>query len=235
MKVWPPDPWALFSQKTGVVYASCILVVLIVYAYQNRIAPVARTVSLVVLVLVFAAFLLLAGRSKLTWADPTNALGFLLIAIALLLDGFFVAGAATFGPVPVLEVGVFPGQQDPHLCDFWREGQWMATRLSTRISDQEYEAFRSWADNFEYTNYLKPYPGRIQMSLWDRQVYWVSMKNRRPPMTIGKPPHPNPRSFMELVFGTLLTILSLRIYWEGKKRGIQFKKYEPPSGWLRFT
>ncbi|HTT23397.1 MAG TPA: hypothetical protein VMG82_31005 [Candidatus Sulfotelmatobacter sp.] len=156
METWPQDPWALFSRKAGVLYAFCILIVLAVYAYRNRIAPVAGAVSLAVLILVFAAFLLLAGTSKLTWTDPANALGFLLIATALLLDGIFVAGAATFGPVPVLDVGVLSFQRDPTLCDFWREGQWMLTRLPTRISDQEYEAFRSWANNFEYTNYLNP-------------------------------------------------------------------------------
>src|ERR1700745_1590182 len=61
MEILPRDPWALFSRKAGVCYASCILVVLAVYAYRNRIAPVAGTVSIVVLILVFAAFLLLAG------------------------------------------------------------------------------------------------------------------------------------------------------------------------------
>ena len=147
----------------------------------------------------------------------------------LLVAESFVAGAATFGPVPVLDVGVFPGQQGPELCDFWREGQWMATRLSTRISDQEYEEFRLWANNFEYTNYLRPYPGRIQISPWDRQVYWVLMKNRRPPMTIGKPPHANPRSFVELVLGTMFVVLSFHVYREGKRRGVQFKKYDPLS------
>jgi hypothetical protein len=232
MEIWPRDPWALFNRKAGAIYAFCILVALAVYAYRNQIAPVAGTVSLVVLILVFAAFLLLAGTSELTWTDPTNALGFLLIAIALLLDGFFVAGAATFGPVPVLDVGVWAGQRDPNLCDFWREGQWILTRLSPRISDQEYEAFRSWADNLEYTNTLKPYPGRIQMSLWDRQVYWVSMKNRHPPMTIGKPPRMNPRSFVELLCGMIFVILSFHVYRVGKRRGIQFEKYDPMSGSL---
>ena len=60
------DPWALFSRKTGVIYASCILVSLAVYAYSNRIAPLAGTVSLLIAVIVTAAFLLLAGTSTET-------------------------------------------------------------------------------------------------------------------------------------------------------------------------
>jgi hypothetical protein len=57
------------------------------------------------------------------------------------------------------------------------------------MSNEEYERFLSWSGNLALTNDLNAKPGRIQISLWDRQVYWVTMKNWTPPTTIGEPPH----------------------------------------------
>jgi Na+(H+)/acetate symporter ActP len=106
VELWPKDGWSVCSRPAGVVYAGCILASLAVYAYINRIAPVAVSVSIIILALVLAAFACLAGTSGQTWTDPSNALAVLLIACAFLLDGFFIAGARTFGPTEVLDVGI---------------------------------------------------------------------------------------------------------------------------------
>jgi hypothetical protein len=90
----------------GVVYGGGILAAIAAYAYSNRIAPAAGSVSILILALALAAFACLAGTSGQTWTDPSNALAALLIACAFLLDGFFIAGARTFGPKEVLDVGL---------------------------------------------------------------------------------------------------------------------------------
>jgi hypothetical protein len=223
MEIWPQDPWALFSRKAGVVYAACILLTLAGYAYSNRLAPVVGTVSCVVFISVLAAFLLLAGTSQLTWTDPSNALAILLIASAFFLDGIFIAGASTFGPVETLDVGVLDWSGNPNDVYFWVEGRWMEAKLSQRISAQETKMFLSWCGNSALTNDLNSKPGRIQMSTWDRQVYRVTMKNWTPPTTIGELPSANPRSFLELLCGLVLLALSLFIWREGRRRGIRYR------------
>jgi Na+(H+)/acetate symporter ActP len=101
VELWAKDGWSVCSRPAGVVYAGCIFASLAAYAYVNRIAPVAVSVSVIILALVLAAFACLAGTSGQTWTDPSNALAVLLIACAFLLDGFFIAGARTFGPTEV--------------------------------------------------------------------------------------------------------------------------------------
>jgi hypothetical protein len=198
VELWPKDGWSVCSRPAGVVYAGCILASLAVYAYINRIAPVAVSVSIIILALVLAAFACLAGTSGQTWTDPSNALAVLLIACAFLLDGFFIAGARTFGPTEVLDVGIGPQWNDSY---FWIDGHWIEAKLPGKMSYDEWAKIRSWSENLELTNDLDSKPGRVQISMWDRQVYWITMKNRRPPMTIGEPPVPLPRLFDDPRYG----------------------------------
>ena len=213
MEIWPRDPWALFSRKAGLIYALCILVGLAIYGYGNRIAPVAATVSLLVVALVFSAFLLLAGTSKLTWADPANAVALLLIALAFLADGIFIAGASIFGPVRVLDVGVTDSLANPIDAYFWLDSDvWLRAKLPPNMSEEEYREFLEWAGDLALTNRLDLRPGRIEISTWDRQVYRLEMKNARPPRTIGGSPHVKPRSFVELFCGLTMLICSARVW-----------------------
>jgi hypothetical protein len=75
MEFLPKDAWSVSSRPSGVVYAACILALLSAYAYRYRGGEVAFWVSILILALVFAAFLCLAGNSNQTWSDPGNALG----------------------------------------------------------------------------------------------------------------------------------------------------------------
>jgi len=160
--------------------------------------------------------------------DPSIALAALLIATAFLLDGFFVAGASTFGPMRTLDVGVTDYPDDPDETFFWHEGDWIETKLPKRMSAEEYKTFLSWAGDLELTNHLNAYPGRIQISMWDRQVYWVTMKNWTPPTTIGEPPPRfTIRPFLELYFGVVILILSFTIWRAGVRRGIRYRVYDP--------
>ena len=229
MQIWLGDPWALFSRKAGVIYASCILAVLGAHAYTNRIAPVAGTVSLLIMGLVTAAFLLLAGTSGETWFDPSNALALVLVALAFLLDGFFIAGASTFGPVRTLDVDVELGASDRGDAYFW-DGQWFRTKLPDSMSWEEYRTFESWSENLDLVNDLSTRPGQIQISMWDRQVWRLTMKNWNPPTTIGRSPQPKPRCFLELLCGLLLFLAAFRIWREGLKRGISYRKHHPLLG-----
>jgi len=47
---------------------------------------------------------------------------------AFLLDGFFIAGARTFGPTQVLDVGMGP-QRNPYDSYFWIDGHWIDAKL----------------------------------------------------------------------------------------------------------
>jgi hypothetical protein len=95
------------------------------------------------------------------------------------------------------------------------------------MSYDEWEKIQSWSENLELTNDLDAKPGRVQISMWDRQVYWITMKNWSPPTTIGEPPHTNIRAFLELLVGLVLLVLSPIIWREGRRRGIRYHKYDP--------
>jgi Na+(H+)/acetate symporter ActP len=226
VELWPKDGWSVCSRPAGVVYAGCILASLAAYAYINRIAPVAGSVSIIILALVLAAFACLAGTSGQTWTDPSNALAVLLIACAFLLDGFFIAGARTFGPTKVLDVGI-GSQWDFNDSYFSIDGHWIEAKLPGKMSYDEWAKIRSWSENLELTNDLDSKPGRVQISMFDRQVYWITMKNWNPPTTIGEPPHANIRAFLELLVGLVLLVLSSIIWREGRRRGIRYHKYDP--------
>ena len=223
MELLPRDVWAVFSRRAGVVYAFCILVALAAYAYTNRIAPVACAVSLAILILVFVAFSLLAGTSGQTWTDPSNALAILLIGFAFLFDGIFIAGASIFGPVPILDVGVTDWSGNPNDWHFWFDGRWMEAKLPERMSAEEHNKFQSWSGNLAFTNDLNLKPGRIQISMWDRQVYRVTMKNRTPPTTMGESPHADMRAFLELFCGLVLLVCSFLVWREGLRQGIRYR------------
>jgi hypothetical protein len=68
---------------------------------------------------------------------------------------------------------------------------------------------------------------RVQISMWDRQVYWITMKNWSPSTTIGEPPHTHIRAFLELLVGLVLLVLSPIIWREGRSRGIRYHNYDP--------
>jgi hypothetical protein len=225
VEFWPKDVWSVCSRPAGVVYAGCILAVLAIYAHSNGIAPVAGPVSLVVLALVFAAFANLAGNSGQTWTDPSNALALLLIACAFLLDGFFIAGASTFGPTKVLDVGIAL-QSDPSVSYLWANGEWIEAKLPQEMSWDEWEKIQYWAENLE-TSDLDATPGHVEISLWDRQIHWITMKNWAPPTTIGGPRGTNIRAFLELLLSLALLVVSIGIWREGRRRGIRYHQYDP--------
>lgn len=228
MELWPKDAWSVCSRPAGAVYAGCILLSLATYVYTNRVAPVAGSVLLLILAIVFIAFALLAGTSNQTWADPSNALALLLIACAFLLDGFFVAGASIFGPTKVMDVGVaLELKRDPRIIFLWNEGHWIHAKLPKRISYDDLEKIRSWSQNLKLTNDLETGPGRVQMSMWDRQVQWITMKNSAPPTTIGEPPRTNVRAFVELTLSLVFLLLSFAVWREGRRRGIRFRANAP--------
>ena len=226
VELWPKDGWSVCSRPAGAVYAGCILLALAIYAYSNRVAPVSGSVSLLILALVFVAFAFLAGTSGQTWTDPSNALALLLIAWAFLLDGFFIVGAPIFGPTKVRDVGVAL-ERDPYVIYLWNESHWIHANLPKRISYDDLEKIRSWSQNLRLTNDLEPGPGRVQMSMWDRQVYWITMKKSAPPTTIGEPRRANIRAFVELALSLVFLLLSLVVWREGRRRGIRFRAVNP--------
>ncbi len=93
------------------------------------------------------------------------------------------------------------------------------------MSEQEYKTFQSWAGNLDLVNDLGARPGRILISLWDRQVWRVTMKNWTPPTTFGESPHLRSRGVIELFFGVLLSIIACRIWREGLRRGVRYRKH----------
>jgi hypothetical protein len=110
---------------------------------------------------------------------------------------------------------------------FWIDGHSIEAKLPGKMSYDEWAKIRSWSENVELTNDLDSKPGRVQISMWDRQVYWITMKNWNPQTTIGEPPHANIRAFLELLVGLVLLVLSAIIWREGRRRGIRYHKYDP--------
>ena len=179
--------------------------------------------SLLIAVIVTAAFLLLAGTSTETWCDPSNSLALALIASAFAFDGFFIA-CCDFWAVRTLDVGVTDWWGDRNETYFW-DSQWFRAKLPDSMSEEEYRTFESWPGNLDLVNDLSARPGQIQISMWDRQVWRLTMKSLNPPTTIGTTPNPKPRSFLELLCGLLLFFVAFRTWCEGRKRGIRYRTH----------
>jgi len=103
-------------------------------------------------------------------------------------------------------------------------GHWLRTKLPQGMSEDDYRIFKAWAGNPDLTNRLDLNPGRIQMSMCDRQVYRVEMKNWKPPMTIGEAPHIRPRMFIELFIGLILLACAAWIQREDRRRGTRYRR-----------
>jgi hypothetical protein len=222
MEFWPEDAWSVCSRPRGAVYAICILALLGAIAYFHRGSEVAFWVSTLVLALVFAAFLCFAGTSDQTWSDPGNALGILLLALALLLDGFFVAGASTFGPTPVLDVAIGAVRNDRMWI--FINGKNILVRLPDGLTDSDLSAISAYDEYYDQRVQYDPL--RVQVSLWDNQVHWMLLKNTKPPRTIGKPPHRSIRALAELFAGLACLLGAFAVWDEGRRRGIQWRVYD---------
>ena len=215
------------SPGRRLVYAGCILAGIVAYAYANRIAPVACFVSFLILALVLVAFLYLAGSSGQTWTDPSNALALLLIACAFLLSGSFIAGASTFGPTRVLDVGIASPRDSSNIY-LWNDDHWMEAKLPRQMSYDEQTKIQSWSENHGLTNDLDAKPARILISMWDRQeFYWITMKNWSPPITIGRPPRTSIRAYLDLLLCAVLLGFSQVIWHAGRSLGIRYSSYDP--------
>jgi hypothetical protein len=223
MEFWPEDAWSVCSRPRGVVYAMCILALLGAIAYIHRGSEVASWVSILVVALVFAAFVCLAGNSNQTWSDPSNALGVLLLAVALLLDGFFVAGASTFGPTPVLDVAI--GFVWGDRIWIFINGEDVLVRLPDGLTQSDLSAISAYQEYYDQRVQYDPL--RVQVSLWDNQVHRMLLKNSQPPRMMGKPLHPSIRAVVELLAGVACLLGAFVIWREGRRRGIRWRSYDP--------
>jgi len=223
MELWPEDVLSVSCRPRGAVYAMCILALLSAIAYSHRGSEVAFWVSILVLALVFAALLCLAGNSNHTWSDPGNALGVLLLAFALLLDGFFVAGASTFGPNPVLDVAI--GSVWGDRIWIFINGEDILVRLPDGLTESDLSAISAYQEYYDQRVQYDPL--RVQVSLWDNQVHRMLLKNSQPPRMIGKPPHPSIRALVELFAGIACLLGAFAIWREGRRRGIRWRVCDP--------
>jgi hypothetical protein len=125
-----------------------------------------------------------------------------------------------------MDVGVAL-EGDPYVIYLWNEGHWIHAKVPQQISDDDLEKIRSWSQNLKLTNDLDAGPGRVQMSMWDRQVHWITMKNRTPTTTVGEPSSANIRAFVELTLSSVFLLLSFAVWREGCRRGIRFRLNDP--------
>jgi hypothetical protein len=139
-----------------------------------------------------------------------------------------VSGSSTFGPIKVLDVGVGGGKSDQHVLYLWANGLWIRAKVPEQASDDDLAKIWSWAQNPKFTNDLDSEPGRVQISMWDRQIHWLTMKNLTPPTTIGEQAHANLRAFVELAFGMVFLGLSFLVWREGHRRGIRLRSLDSP-------
>jgi hypothetical protein len=103
----------------------------------------------------------------------------------------------------------------------------MRARLPEQASYDELAKVWSWSHNLKLTNDLDSDPARVQISMWDRQIHWLTMKNRTPPATIGEPARASIRAFVELTLSLTFLLLSFVVWRDGRRRGIRFRAVDP--------
>jgi hypothetical protein len=138
----------------------------------------------------------------------------LLLALAFLVHGIFVVGAATFGPTPVLQGEVFSFSCgipiDYTDCKSVDVSTGRGYLLDARLPQPV---------NFD-TFYRGDRHVTAQISIWDAQIHWMRTDNTNPPTTVGSPSRISYLSVGEVLAGLVMIYVALVVWREAKRRGI---------------
>jgi hypothetical protein len=101
----------------------------------------------------------------------------------------------------------------------------MLVHLPDGLTDSDLSAISAYGHYYDQRVQYDPL--RVQVSLWDNQVHRMMLKNAKPPLTMGKPPHPSFRALAELFTSMVCLLTAIAIWREGRRRGIRWRRYAP--------
>jgi hypothetical protein len=173
--------------------------------------PIAAYVFLALPVLVIGALVCLVGIRRKSWISMKRAVGAFLLALAVLMHGIFIAGAATFGPKSVMTAEILTfrcAAAYTQSCDI--------AILSTN---------RGYLDNVrlpqpvDMDTFLgKDSSVTLQLSLWDAKIHWIRTDNTSPPTIAGHPPTLSYYAIAEVLIGAALFYLAWLVWRKAKRR-----------------
>ena len=172
--------------------------------------PIAVYAYLTLPVLIIGTLLCLVGIPRKAWVSKKRAVGVFLLALAVLIHGIFITGAATFGPKSVMTAEIITfrcAYNQP--CDIailsTNKGYLDNVRLPQPV---DMETFYQNNRNFV----------TLQLSLWDARIHWIRTDNTSPPTIVGRPPTVSYYAVAEVVIGAALFYLAWLVWREAKRR-----------------
>ena len=168
--------------------------------------PIAAYAYLVLPVLLLGALVCLVGKRRKSWISKKRAVGMFLLALAVLIHGIFITGAATFGPKSVMTAEIITfrcAAAYTQRCD--------TAILSTNIG---------YLDNIRLpqpvdmdTFYQNDHNSvTLQLSLWDAKIHWIRTDNSFPPTIVGQPPTLSYYAIAEVLIGAVLFYLAWLVW-----------------------
>jgi hypothetical protein len=195
-------------------------------------------VWMIIVIFGIIALALLPGVSRLTWADPTNAIACLLLGAIFVLHGVFITGASTFGPIRELDVGA-----DPHFGDtlnlytnVWETSYRGQQRIEAQLElVGEFPGAFTNAERNLYEGCItycldhnkNVFPVHVQVSSWDSHIYYMKFAHVDPPVEFGRRATPSLWPFVELLFGISILWFAFTSWRESRRRGVRMGVYDP--------
>ncbi len=161
-----------------------------------------------------AGLICISGTTREAWAFKETAIGISLLALAILVHGIFISGAATFGPTPVLQGEVFGlncgipiDYTDCNSVDLSTGyGYLLDARLPEPVKSDEF---------FRGDKHVT-----AQISIWNAQIHWMRTDNTNPPTKVGAPARISYFAIGEVLIGLSLVCLAFMVWREAERKGI---------------
>jgi hypothetical protein len=160
--------------------------------------PIAAYAYLALPVLVIGALLCLVGIRRKSWISKKRAVGLFLLALAVLIHGIFITGAATFGPKSVMTAEIFTFR-----C---------AAAYTQRCDIAILSTNRVYLDNVrlpqpvDMDTFYQDHHNSVtlQLSPWDAKIHWIRTDNTSPPTIVGHPPTVSYYAIAQVLIGAAL-------------------------------
>jgi hypothetical protein len=172
--------------------------------------PIAVFAYLTLPLLIIGALVCLVGIPRKSWLSKKRAVGVFLLALAVLIHGIFITGAATFGPKSVMTAEIITfrcAYNQP--CDIailsTNRGYLDNVRLPQPVDMDTF-----YQDNHNFVT--------LQLSLWDAKIHWIRTDNTSPPTIVGHPPTVSYYAVAEVLAGAMLFYLTWLLWREANRR-----------------
>lgn len=173
-------------------------------------APIAVYAYLALPVLIICALVCLIGMPGKSWISNKRAVGVFLLALAVLIHGILIIGAATFGPKSVMTAEILTfrcAYNQP--CDIailsTNRGYLDNVRLPQPVDMDTF-----YQNNHNFVT--------LQLSLWDAKIHWIRTDNTSPPTIVGHPPTVSHYAVAEVLMSTALFYLAWLVWRKAKRR-----------------